>query len=784
MADEVDDAIFSVSAFDNFSDTLDDLEENLRDIETTVQAVDPIDIDSQVADALADIEAVRAGVASLDDDKTIDIDVDSDNIPDGMSDLIDDDRRGRSIDPVDVNDLAGDLLTDLESIGTGINLSEDQRELTDLGNVARDATGKFDTATPDVEAQTKDALADIETLALATSKLDDEDVNIDVEADLAEAFAEIQEVRAAARDEDLDIDTDAHVASAIAKINSVRAALASVDSHKTVDIDIDDDSSLFGAATEEWHEKQIFGDTTADPAEMWDMFNYFDRSQARQTPTGGTFLSDTLAQSDENPFRGTDRERDINIEGPANFRAAPGLLAEGPADDVAVDLVQAQSEAADIFDREEERDEGMTPGERLREAFKDFKQLRLSMGMFMNLMASLLPILGVFAGALPAAIAGVAALGAAALAAAAAMYGIAGLGVMALAMEGGEWDFQALKEDVQGLIRTFMDAFGPLANAIEPMMLDLMGNVQMAMFGVAQHMRPLLDLTDEARGAFNTLLGLVGPFAEDTIRFAEAVMPVFEMLGDIGMNIDMYAVLGDILAKTLPLLAGIASMIGNALPMIYDISLGFLAVATAVTYLITGFLRLIDIVPFAGQLLGYLTGITLSLLTATALYSLATGTLVSRLGALVVAAGKYVAAMITKIWVTYGATAAVGALVASLTVLLGILSLGIIPIIGGVSSQFSVLGSDIKDATGSLRAFNKEAGRVSDISPGMDGPRYTQPTAAGSSSGSGFGSGTSGSTYTVVAPDQETGTSVANTMDFVNSGSDEEGDVNNRLHGT
>ena len=78
MPDGVDDTIFSVSALDNFSDTLDELEEDLMQIEAAVQVVDPVDIDAAIADAAADIAQLHTAIKSLPNEKEIDIETDSD----------------------------------------------------------------------------------------------------------------------------------------------------------------------------------------------------------------------------------------------------------------------------------------------------------------------------------------------------------------------------------------------------------------------------------------------------------------------------------------------------------------------------------------------------------------------------------------------------------------------------------------------------------------------------------------------------------------------------------
>lgn len=594
---------------------------------------------------------------------------------------------------------------------------------------------------------------EVDSLILEASVVDDFSDELD---ELETSLLEVEGTGEAVN----PIDMDVQIGDALADIELIKQRLRSIQDEVNVDVDT------------EWEQAQIFGNMEADKGQMWEMFNFHENS--RQTPTGGIWLPDR--EQGGNPFNLPDVG---TADRGGNFRAAPGLLAEGASGDVAKDLVQAQARAAASMGGESRFDP-------LRDAIDDFKDLRLSMGFFMNILASLIPLLGVFVGALPAAIGGVMALAGAAIAAAGALYGLVGLGLLGMATTGGEFDFDKLRTEIQGLIDTFLSAFTPIADGIAPLMRDAFVGMEEVMFDVAMRMRQITSLTDDARGAMNGLFNVIGPALEQTVIFADTVMPLLmSMIAQLG-DINLFGIMADMIAETVPLLWYMFSAIGRALPAIYELSRSFLVVATALTGVFSGFMQLLNVVPFLAEGFGLLIGLTLTAVTASALYSLAMSSVASRV--LAVAAGVYKAlipSLYSAIAAEYSALTATLALTAGVSLLLGVLTFGLAPMLGSISSQFNILGDNISGAADELKNFDQISRRTSMPSGGnfqstaQNGPKYSKPTSAYTQ-----GSGNSSVQNTVVAPDKETGNAVANTLAFTQGKSKTDGDqVSDRQHG-
>jgi len=420
----------------------------------------------------------------------------------------------------------------------------------------------------------------------------------------------------------------------------------------------------------------------------------------------------------------------------------------------------------------EERDQRGLGG-RLRELARDFSRLKFTMGGFMTLLANLAPLLGVFVGALPAAIAGVAALGAAAIAAAGALYGVLGLGVMGLATTGGEWDFDRLRNRVQGLIDDFLMAFSPLADAFIPIMEEGITMLSQLFFDVARSAQLALSLTDDLRWLMRFVADAAPGATAGLAAFAEAAMPFMQAMINELAAIDWFRLFADIIAETAPFLVSMTAAIGRALPAIYNMSIGFLAMATALIEVVTRIIQLIGLHPLLARGFGLLISIILVAVAVTGLYTVAMGSVFTQairlaaqaLPALIIELHSLIAAKI-------GATLATITLTAAIAGLLGLVTFGIIPAISTAAGGFGTLSGNIMSATEAMRQFNREGARVSGFSPGATasgagGPRYSRPGSA-----------------TVVAPDKETGNAVANRLSFGERTSDtvSSSDDANNLH--
>jgi len=393
-----------------------------------------------------------------------------------------------------------------------------------------------------------------------------------------------------------------------------------------------------------------------------------------------------------------------------------------------------------------------------------FRDLELKMGDFFKVLAALVPLVGVFVGALPAAIAGVAALGGAALAAAGALGAVGGLALLGMSLgSNGEVGVAAIERRITELFNTFVDSFAPVARELAPLAEDAFVAANRIVRAVGVRARELTALSDEFRSAIGFLESTVPSVFTDIVRLGTAAAPLIGgIISDLA-DLDLFEILANVLARVGPLLLSITASIGRMLSPIFELSQGFLFVAFAVTSLLSALFQVIDVIPFLGEGLGMIVGILLTATTATALYSAVTnsatiallkfaGGMLTKLVPSVLASTK---ALLGYIGVQRTAIASTILLTTVTASLLGLLTFGLAPALGLASGLFSGLSSDIDDATSSLRSFGQMSDRVSGIGGGFGG--VAGPSASGSG---GYRN------VTVVAPDKETGTSVANTLSF------------------
>lgn len=405
---------------------------------------------------------------------------------------------------------------------------------------------------------------------------------------------------------------------------------------------------------------------------------------------------------------------------------------------------------------------------------KDFSTLRVSMGMFMNLMASFIPLFAVFVGALPAAIAGLGALAVGALAAAGALAGVVGLGVGAMMFEGGELNVSELQDKVREALDTALESFAPVMNSLQPVAEDMFRSMNFIMRDLAAHMRSLLNLTDEAGAFFDWLGGVLGPAIEETILFGEAVAPVMGLIaGGIG-DIDWFGIMAGVIADTLPLLVTFTGLIMNMLPAIYQMSLGFFRVANAITAFFSILWALLDLFGPLPMILGSLIALILTAVSATALWSLATGNLMTRVYEVTsFITGKMVSVIATYTTSMFGAAAGTWAAYAATAALIGLLTFGLAPVISSVVGTITGMNNSLGNTTDQLRSFQQQQNRIGGNFHGAGG---------GGQGGPGYS--TAQTNITIEAPDRETGNAAAHTAAFSQqTATTNQSDVDNRQHG-
>lgn len=194
-----------------------------------------------------------------------------------------------------------------------------------------------------------------------------------------------------------------------------------------------------------------------------------------------------------------------------------------------------------------------------------------------NTLATLVPLLFVFIGAIPAVVTALVGLATAAVTAAAALATLAGLGALGVGMEGGEFQMENLTEVWEQIQEDFIEAFAPLAERLEPLFRDAVDGLGRLFQAIANQGDALMELTDEAR-AFG---GFIMDFVPDALRtlaaLVEALSPIFAQIGRaISENFEgAMRTLVQLTAEAIPAVARLVQTIVKALPTIVRIGIQF-----------------------------------------------------------------------------------------------------------------------------------------------------------------------------------------------------------------
>lgn len=298
-----------------------------------------------------------------------------------------------------------------------------------------------------------------------------------------------------------------------------------------------------------------------------------------------------------------------------------------------------------------------------------------------NLLAALVPLLITFIGAVPALVGGLIVLATAAVAAAAALAAIAGFGVLGAAMVRGEGDLAAgFSEIIDEVQDDFLEAFEPLAQRLAPLFEDGLDGLDRLFQAIAARGDVLVAFGETARGFGEFMMDFLPALLADMGRMARSFGPFFGEL----MNVFDFSVLGAVtvwFAQMADDLILFTELLLGFLPLIGDLSIGFLRVVNAIGLAIQGFAQLLNVIPLNAEAIGVLIAALTTALTVVFLGS--------------------------KIWALYTAnvTAATGATIAFLSVTGGILLVA--ALVGTLAGNFDLLGDNIDSATRSLKKFNR-----------------------------------------------------------------------------
>lgn len=365
-----------------------------------------------------------------------------------------------------------------------------------------------------------------------------------------------------------------------------------------------------------------------------------------------------------------------------------------------------------------------------------------------NALAKFLPLMLVFQGSMPAAIAGMLGLAAAAATAAGALVSLAGLGFLGIVGQraGGAPDFDAFQDVMEDIRDMFLDAFMPLANRLVPFMTRALDGLGMLFEDVARAMHGILDMRQDARAFGRWIQRNLPEMIEQLLEMSMAFMPIFRAVGRFIEQTDLVHALADATEAVLPQLAALVQELIIAAPLILGISQGMLKVTTNIAQLLGVFTRLFNIIPGGAEVMGQMIGIMMTTFTVIAVFNaLVTFRLIPAIaswgawglkqaGAALVAVGALKAETVAK----FIATAATWKLVIAAIALVSIVTLGIGAILG-ITGALIGSATAADQASKALGDFNSELDDTADqMSPyrGPDqAPRAVDEAAASRANG-------------------------------------------------
>lgn len=367
--------------------------------------------------------------------------------------------------------------------------------------------------------------------------------------------------------------------------------------------------------------------------------------------------------------------------------------------------------AIDFFEDLDDLDIADLPGRDnrgpLRTFFETIDEGDLTMNTFYNILARLIPLLATFVAALPAAIAGVAGLAAAGIGAGGGVAAIAGLGALGFADERG-MSLQEFTDHVRTrLTDSFTEAFTPLGRRFTPMFEDALDGIDDLFEALAARGDSLAMLRDDARAFGSFVLDVLPEKLDRLVQLGDAAGEAFGALGQWIEDTDFAGGFATVLGDILPMLTRLGVSLLSLLPLVIDLSEGFLFTATALTWMIGGLVEASSALQFFEAWTG--VGIE-SLAALTGLLFVLSTVLGFNMIPMLAAAGKAIYGLIIAMkaaelsalqWAAATAIATAG-----LSVLAGVAAFA--------AGKVSLVGDNIGDATSNLREFGRVSGRIND----------------------------------------------------------------------
>jgi len=499
--------------------------------------------------------------------------------------------------------------------------------------------------------------------------------------------------------ETFPIEANVHIGDAIADIETLKREINSVDD---IHVDTDVDTTTVSASG---------GASLATP-------------DGRGRSGGMDFLSTTEINRLLTEF-GDAFESTALIERGGEVRSPQELLGGGLADrvdsgELTEALIDEDSSLSlgDLsgFERNADMDEFMESLRTLRQRdmvdlpdrsgslAQQVKELDIVMGDFYKLFAATLPLLAIFIGALPAVIGALGALSVAALTAAGALAAVGGLGLLGMMRGPDGFALSNIQDELAQLGETAKRAFGPLIDSLAPAAQEAFRDLNQFIIELGSVSTILSNLTDEFSALTNFLAGGLVNVLGDALAFAEATIPVFTALNESFPSINFFAVMAGLIEAALPPTVALIADLGTLLPLIFNISMGFLAVTRTIFSFISVITFMLNQVPLLTQVLGLLLGTILGLITVSAIYTLVTSSLKSGMLSLIPVVYNEIRAMYQLGVAEWFAANGARALAAGLLTVLSVATFGL-AIIPSLAGQFNILGNNIRDATSALSDF-------------------------------------------------------------------------------
>lgn len=416
-------------------------------------------------------------------------------------------------------------------------------------------------------------------------------------------------------------------------------------------------------------------------------------------------------------------------------------------------------------------------GSEISDTLSGMTDFRLRMSDMHNAMATMVPILLVFLGVIPTAVAAMASLAAAAFTAAGALLAIGGLGLLGAAGGGDRPSMEEIQSELSEITDMFWEAFAPLARSMAPIFERGLDGLNRFFEAIAAEGDALMSLVDEIQGFGGFIMGFFPSMLRTLSATLEALAPIFNRIGGFIQD-NFQPIMRDLVQVTLesaPALGKLLERLGSAAMRLAEIGKGFAIVASAILRFLGWMGMLIDFLGISNQQIGLVIG---SLLTFATAVSLANTRLIQLAVGGIMTAARAMGAFAFNVWLgnrsltVFGTTAIANAikglislsasLIQSAFAFLGleisaykaaaaaatfwsVVSLGLaIPLlsaIGSMTAGFLGLADGITNATDSLKEFDRVAGRTSgtELNPyapnSGTGQRGSQVRSSGSQGG-------------------------------------------------